>query len=100
MTPLSKASADASSRTNTAASERARLVADVSSRAAQFQDLLPKYQQNPRLFVQQRLTESLGRVFTNAQDKIFLAESVNGKPKELRLLLNRETPKSPDQTKP
>jgi hypothetical protein len=88
------------SRTNTAASERARLVTEVSSRAQQFQDLLPKYRENPGLFVQQRLTEVLGRVFNNAQDKIFLAESTDGKRKELRLLLNREPLKKPEETKP
>ena len=37
--------------------------------------------------------ETLGRVFTNVQDKIFLAESPDGNRKELRLLLNREVPK-------
>ena len=87
---LSKASADAESLINIAQSERTRLVADVSSRADQFQDLLPKYLQNPRLFVQQRLTETLGRVFTNAQDKILVPESADGNAKELRYLFNRE----------
>ncbi len=97
---LSKAGADASSRTNLAESERARLVNDVASRADQFEKLLPKYRENPSLFVQQRLTDTLGRVFTNAQDKIFLAENRDGKTKELRLLLNREIPKKPDESKP
>ena len=87
---LSKASADAESLVNIAQSERTRLVADVTSRADQFQDLLPKYLENPRLFVQQRLTETLGRVFTNAQDKILVPESVDGSSKELRYLFNRE----------
>jgi modulator of FtsH protease HflK len=86
---LSKASADAQSRINAAESDRARLVAEVSSRADQFQDLLPKYRQNPELFVQQRLTEILGRVLTNVQDKIFLTEGLS----EFRMLLNREPPK-------
>ena len=90
---LSKAGADANSRVNLAESERARLVNDVSSRADQFRELLPKYRQNPGLFVQQRLTETLARVLTNVQDKIFIPESADGKSKELRLLLNREPPK-------
>ena len=58
--------------------------------ADRFREILPQYQRQPSLFVQQRLTETLGRVLTNVQDKIFVAESVDGKPKELRLLLNRE----------
>ncbi len=96
---LSKASADAQSRVNTAESDRARLVAEISSRAEQFQELLPQYQANPDLFVQQRLTETLGRVLTNAQDKIFLTEGADGKSKELRLLLNREAPKKTEEPK-
>jgi hypothetical protein len=66
------------------------LVKDLTSRADQFLDLLPKYRANPGLFVQQRLTETLGRVFTNAQDKILVPENANGNPRELRYNLNRE----------
>src|SRR5262249_33548865 len=77
------ASAEAASRINGAQSERALLVADVSSRADQFQQLLPKYRDNPRLFVQQRLTETLARVFTNVQDKILVPENAGGLPREL-----------------
>jgi len=88
-----KASADAESRINLAQSDRARLVSDVGAQAERFQEILPQYQDHPALFAQQRLTETLGRVLTNVQDKIFLADSADGKPKELRLLLNREVPK-------
>ena len=87
---LSKAAANAKTRINLAESERARQVADVSSRAQQFEELLPKYDENPSLFRQQRLSATLGRALTNVQDKIFLTESADGKVKELRLLLNRE----------
>jgi membrane protease subunit HflK len=97
---LSKAAANSKTRINLAESERARLVAEVSSRAQQFEELLPKYNENPSLFRQQRLSTTLGRALTNVQDKIFLPESTDGKVKELRLLLNREPlkPKS-DETK-
>ena len=61
---------------------------DVASRSEQFLALLPKYQANPQLFTQQRLLDTLTRVMTNAQDKIFVSERADGKPKELRLLLN------------
>jgi membrane protease subunit HflK len=88
-----RAGADAESRINLAQSDRARLVSDVSAQAQRFQEILPQYQHHPALFAQQRLTETLGRVFTNAQDKIFLTESSDGDRKELRLLLNREAPK-------
>jgi membrane protease subunit HflK len=90
---LSKASADSRGRINLAESERARLVQDVRSQAERFNELLPKYRANPTLFVQQRLTETLGRVYTNVQDKIFVTESPDGNPKELRYLFNREPAK-------
>ena len=96
---LSRASADASSRVNTARSDRARLVAEISSRANQFQQLLPKYRENPNLFVQQRLTETLGRVLTNVQDKIFVPENVDGRTRELRYLFNREPKLKPEEPK-
>jgi len=89
----SRASADAQSRINFAQSERVRVVNDVSSRADQFLQLLPKYRQNPRLFVQQRLTETIGRAITNVQDRIYVAQSPDGKIREVRLLFNREPPK-------
>ncbi len=98
---LSKAGADARSRINLAESERARLVNDVASQADRFNDVLPKYRANPDLFVQQRLSETLGRVLPNVRDKIFLTEGADGKSKELRLLLNREPPKAKtEETKP
>jgi len=96
-----KASADAESLINLAQSDRARLVSDVAAQAERFQEILPQYRGHPGLFVQQRLTETLGRVLTNVQDKIFLAESADGKPRELRLLLNREVQKpKPEAPKP
>jgi membrane protease subunit HflK len=88
-----KASADAESIINLAQSDRARLVGDVAAQAERFQEILPQYRGHPDLFVQQRRTETLGRVLTNVQDKIFLAEGADGKSKELRLLLNREVQK-------
>jgi len=99
---LGKANADAASRINSAESDRVRTVNEVSSRADQFLELLPKYEANPNLFVQQRLTETLGRVMTNLQDKIYVPVSPDGKTKELRLLLNREAKlnKPAEETKP
>lgn len=96
---LSKSSADAESRINLAESDRARLVNEVASQAQRFAEILPNYQANPRLFMEQRLNETLGRVLTNVQEKIFLPQRADGKPRELRLLLNREpvTPKPAQQ---
>lgn len=88
-----RAAADAATRINLAQGDAARLVATVSGQADEFQKLLPHYQENPQLFTQKLLTEKLGRVFTNVQDKIYVAAGPDGQPRELRLLLNRELPK-------
>jgi len=103
----SRAGADARSAVNFAESDRSRLVNETKSQSERFNDLLPKFQLNPWLFAQQRLTETLGRVLTNAQDKIFLTEAAGGaggtagNQKELRVLLNREPPKqNREETKP
>jgi modulator of FtsH protease HflK len=94
-----KASADAESLVNLAQSDRSRRVSDVGAQAERFQEILPQYKDHPALFAQQRLTETLGRVLTNVQDKIFVADSADGKPKEMRLLLNREVPKTVTEEK-
>jgi membrane protease subunit HflK len=83
---LSAAKSQAQARVNAAESERVRLVADIGSRAKQFEELLPKYEANPELFVQLRLTESLGRVLTNVQEKIYMPERAG----QLWLDMNRE----------
>ena len=96
----SKAGADARSMINFAESDRSRLVSEVRSQADRFNDILPKFKQNPQLFLQQRLTDTLGRVLTNAH-KIYVAEGQGGNMKEFRLLLNRPPPKqSTGETKP
>jgi len=69
------------------------LVTPGAAQAERFQEILPQYKDHPVLFAEQRLTETLGRVLTNVQDKMFLSDSPDGKPRELRLLLNRELPK-------
>ncbi len=94
-----RAQADAQSRIDTAQYQSVALVNDVTSQAERFRDLLPNYRANPNLFRQQRLAETMGRVLTNMQDKIFFTEGDDGKPKELRLLLNRDAPKQKEETK-
>jgi len=89
---LSQAGAQATSITNAAESARTRYVQSITAEAKRFGDLLPKYESNPSLFAQQILMQTMGQVLTNVQDKIFLPERADGKPRELRLMLNREPP--------
>ena len=87
-----QSSAQATSITNAAAAERVRYVESITADAKRFGDLLPQYQLNPGLFVQQAFVQTMEHVFTNVQDKIYLPQRSDGKPRELRLMLNREPP--------
>jgi len=89
---LSESGAQASSITNAAAADRARYVESITAESKRFSDLLPQYEINPGLFAQQTLVQAMGPILTNVQDKIFLPERADGKPRELRLMLNREPP--------
>lgn len=77
---------------NLAESERTRYVAQLDADAKRFSDLLPQFQTNTTLFVQQTLLPVMSQVLTNVQDKMFLPVHADGKPPELRLMLNREPP--------
>lgn len=91
---LGRAESEAVGLINAAETARARMVDSLTAEKTRFLKLLPAYQANPALFAQQRLIESVGKVFTNAQDKMFLPTSADGQPVELRLLLNREPQKT------
>lgn len=90
---LNQAGAEAAAIVNLAESARTRRVESVAGDARRFNSLLPNYERNPDLFMQQLLVETMGRVLTNVQDKFYLPERADGKTRELRLQLNREPPK-------
>lgn len=91
---LGRAGSEAVGRINSAQTASTLMVDGINAEADRFRKLLPAYQSNPDLFVQQRLVETMGRVFANAQEKKLLPTSADGKPVELRLLLSRDPPKS------
>lgn len=97
---LSQAGADAASITNAAESARTRFVTGVESDAKAFSELLPKYESNPNLFAQMELAKAMTQILTNVQDKIFLPQRADGKPRELRLQLNREPPQPKSAANP
>jgi membrane protease subunit HflK len=66
------------------------LVQTLSAESKSFQGLLPAYERDPELFRQRLLAEYLSRVLTNAQLKTYLPRSPDGRPREVRLLLNKE----------
>jgi modulator of FtsH protease HflK len=90
---LTAAVASSNSIVNLAEAQRVQYVSDLSSRATNFINILPWYKTNADLFVQQRFNETMGRVLTNIDEKIYVPERLDGKTRDLWLLLNREPPK-------
>ena len=88
---LIQAGAQAASITNAAAADRARFVESITAEAKRFNDLLPKYENNPNLFAQQTFLQAVGQMLTNAE-KWIQPTAENGKSMEVRLMLNREPP--------
>lgn len=97
---LADAGATASGLTNIALSESNNLVRGVDAEAKRFTELLPQYKANPALFANVLLSQTIGQVLTNVQDKIYLPERADGKPRELRLQLSREPAAPPANLQP
>lgn len=84
--------AQAATIINVAQSEKTRYVDSLNADAKRFNDLLPKYELDPSLYVQQTFLNMVGHAMTNVQDKWFLPLHADGKPWELRMMLNRLPP--------
>jgi membrane protease subunit HflK len=96
---LSTAEGEANSIINAGQTDRTRLTQTVAAEAQYYQSQLPHYEADPGLFLARVQNETLSRVMTNVDDKIFLPERADGKARELRLLLSREPrkPVAPDE---
>lgn len=88
---ISKARAEAESRKNLGEAERTRLVEFVAAEVERFTNNLPAWRANRELFTQQRQSEALRIIYTNAQEKVVAPDRGGGR--ELRLQINREPPK-------
>src|SRR6185295_13273373 len=71
---LSAAEGEANSIINAGQTDRTRMTQAVAAEAQYYQNQLPHFQNNPGLFMARVQTESISRVMTNVQDKIFLPE--------------------------
>lgn len=91
---LAAATSEASARVAIAQAETNSLVSSTIGFAASFQQVLPKFEQDPTLFMETVFYPRIGNALSRAQEKIYLPERADGKTRELRLLLNREPPKS------
>jgi len=91
---VSRAKSEAAVRINAGITESNLTVQLAVADARRFTELWPAYQRNPDLFMRQRQIDTLQRVLANAEYKMVLPRSANGKPIDLRLQLKREvTPK-------
>jgi membrane protease subunit HflK len=94
------ASATADNVVNLAQSAKARYVESLNAEAKRFKDILPRYELDPSLYVQQTFVQMIGPALTNVQDKWFLPVHPDGKPYELRLQLNRAPAPPPPASGP
>ena len=88
---LLNAAAQASAITIEAATASTNSVKAIQADAKAFTDLLPAYEMNRYLFTQQKVAETMAMVLTNV-DKQFLPTHADGKPIEVRVMVNREPP--------
>jgi modulator of FtsH protease HflK len=89
---LSDSTAQSVSITNLAATDRDNYVKSLKAEAKRYTDLLPQFEKYPNLFAQQQLVLAMAQILTNVQDKMFLPQREDGKPRQIRLMLNREPP--------
>lgn len=86
---LSTAKGEADAAINQGKTDANRMLAQVAADAQYFRDQLPNYTANPELFKARLQAESMTRILTNVQERVFaLPVSPSGEPSELRLLLN------------
>lgn len=90
---ISRGRAEAESRKNLGEAERTRLVEFVAAEVERFTNNLPAWHANRELFTQQRQSEVLRIIYTNAQEKVVAPSRGSGGNRELRLQINREPPK-------
>jgi membrane protease subunit HflK len=99
-TNLLSASSIAFGITNKADSDRVMYVGSMDALTNVFNVQLVQYQANPQLFMQQQLGDKLAAALTNAQRVAFLPERLDGKTRELRLMLSDPPPEQKPATGP
>jgi membrane protease subunit HflK len=86
---MSTAQGEADAVINQGKTEANRMLAQVAADAQYFSDQLPNFTANPELFKARLQAESMSRILTNVQERVFaLPVSPDGERSELRMLLN------------
>jgi len=90
---ISRARAEAESRKNLGEAERTRLVEFVAAEVERFTNNLPAWRANRDLFTQQRQSDVMRIIYTNAQEKLVAPSRGPRTSREVRLQINRDPPK-------
>lgn len=91
---LNRSRAEAEARKGGGEAERTRLVEFVAAEVERFTNNLPAWRSNPHLFMEQRRSEALSSIFTNAQEKLAAPERTGaGGSRTILLQINRDPPK-------
>jgi membrane protease subunit HflK len=69
---------------------RTRVVSDAKANADYLRELLPQYKEHPELVLQDIYQRAIAQVMDNVDEKIVIQPSVDGKPREIRILINRD----------
>ena len=86
---MSTAQGEAAAVVNQGKTEANRMIQQVASDSQYFSDQLPNFTANPQLFRARLQAESMSRILTNVQERVFaLPASPDGEKSELRVLLN------------
>ena len=86
---MSTAVGEAAAVVNQGKTEANRMAQQVAAEAQYFQDQLPNFKANPKLFRARLQGEAMSRILTNVQERVFaLPTSPDGEKAELRILLN------------
>lgn len=86
---MSTSQGEAAAVVNQGKTEANRLIQQVASDSQYFSDQLPNYTANPQLFRARLQADSMSRILTNVQERVFaLPTSPDGEKSELRVLLN------------
>jgi regulator of protease activity HflC (stomatin/prohibitin superfamily) len=89
---LLNAAAQASAITTQAAAASTNYVVAIQADANAFTNSLTAFEKNRYLFAQQKVAETMALVLTNVAEKKFIPTHADGKPIEVRLMLNNEPP--------
>jgi membrane protease subunit HflK len=69
---------------------RTRVVEEAKANAEYLKNLLPEYQKRPKLVLQKIYQDAIQDVLGNAEEKIIIHPSPDGKSREIRVLINRD----------